>query len=445
MDMPETRYAAVGDADVAYQVVGDGPMDLLSMGGFGSHVELSWQWPPFTEYIRRLTSIGRVILFDRRGTGLSDPVSRNAMPTWEEWAEDMAAILDAAGSSRAAVLAGLDAGPAAMLFAAMHPDRVGALILSNTAARLLEDTDYPIGISSDTIDGLVAVVGASWGTPDYASIVTPEMAKDPEWARFLAMVHRASMTPRTAAAQADYVLRTNDARRALSLIQAPTLVFYSQGNPIVPIECARYLVDHISGARMIELPGPDLIASRSGDHTVTDEIIRFVTGEQPIVEIERILTTVLFTDIVRSTERAATLGDQRWHALLDSHDRVVREQIGRFRGTEVKTTGDGFLVTFDGPARAIRCSRAIIDGASELGVDLRMGLHTGECEVRGDDIGGIAVHIAARVNALAGPGEIVVSSTVKDLVVGSGIEFEDRGHHELKGVPGTWNLFAVAG
>jgi class 3 adenylate cyclase len=366
------------------------------------------------------------------------------MPTWEEWAEDMAAILDVAESSRAAVFASFDAGPAAMLFAAMHPDRVSALVLSNTAARLLEDTDYPIGISSDTIDGLVAALGATWGRADYASLVSPEMAKDPEFARLLATISRASMTPRAAATQADYVLRTNDARRALPLIQAPTLVFYTHGNPIVPYECARYLVDHVSDARLIELPGPDLIASRSGHQTVADEIIRFVTGEQPTVEIERILTTVLFTDIVRSTERAATLGDQRWHALLDSHDRVVREQIGRFRGTEIKTTGDGFLVSFDGPARAIRCSQAIVDGVSAVGIDLRMGLHTGECEVRGNDLGGIAVHIAARVNALAGPGEIVVSSTVKDLVVGSGIEFEDRGYHALKGVPGTWNLFAVS-
>jgi class 3 adenylate cyclase/alpha-beta hydrolase superfamily lysophospholipase len=445
MEMPETRYAAVGDADVAYQIAGSGPIDLLAVGGFGSHIELAWQSPPFVEYMRRLASIGRVILFDRRGTGLSDPVPRHAMPTWEEWAEDMAAILDIAGSSRAAVIAQLDAGPAAMLFAAMHPDRVSALILSNTAARLLQDTDYPIGISSDTIDALVAGVGATWGTPAYASVVTPEMARDPEAARLLATISRASMTPRSAAVQADYVLRTNDARRALPLIQAPTLVFYSRANPIVPVECARYLVDHISDARLIELPEPDLIPLRSRDQRVADEIIRFVTGEQPIVEIERILTTMLFTDIVRSTERAATLGDQRWNTLLDSHDRVVREQVGRFRGREVKTTGDGFLVSFDGPARAIRCSQAIVDGAGELGVDLRMGLHTGECEVRGGDLGGIAVHIAARVNALARPGEIVVSSTVKDLVVGSGIEFEDRGQHELKGVPGTWKLFAVVG
>jgi len=443
--MPTTRYAAAGDADVAYQVAGNGPIDLLSVGGLGNHIELSWQWPPFVDHIRRLASIGRVILFDRRGTGLSDPVSLNAMPTWEDWAEDMGAILDAAGSSRAAVLAALDAGPAAMLFAAMHPARVSALILSNTAARLLQDTDYPIGISSDTIDGLVTVLGATWGTDDYASIVTPEMARDPEWARLLATISRASMTPRTAAAQADYTLRTSDVRWALPLIQAPTLVLHTEGNPIVPVECARYLVDHIPDARLIELPGPDLVLPRSGDHPVGDEIIRFVTGEQPIVEIERILTTVLFTDIVESTEQAATLGDQRWHALLDSHDRLVREQIGRFRGAEVKTTGDGFLVSFDGPARAIRCSRAIVDGVSALGIDLRMGLHTGECEVRGDDLGGIAVHIAARVSALAGPGEILVSGTVKDLVVGSGIEFEDRGQHELKGVPGTWKLFAIAG
>ena len=428
---------------MAYQIYGNGPIDLLAVGGLGNHIELIWQLPPFVGYLQRLASIGRVILFDRRGTGLSDPVSRNAMPTWEDWAEDMGAILDAAGSSRAAVLAGLDAGPPAMLFAAMHPARVSALILTNTAARLLQGADYPIGISSDTIDALVKAVGATWGTEEYVSVVTPEFARDPEWARLLATVHRSSMTPRTAAAQADYTLRTSDVRWALPLIQAPTLVLHTEGNSIVPVECARYLIDHIPDATLIEQTGRDLIFLRSGDQPVADEIIRFVTGEQPIVEIERILTTVLFTDIVESTEQAATLGDQRWRALLDSHDRLVREQIGRFRGTEVKTTGDGFLVSFDGPARAIRCSRAIVDGLNALGIDSRLGLHTGECEVRGDDLGGIAVHIAARVSALADPGEILVSSTIKDLVVGSGITFEDRGRHELKGVPGAWELFAV--
>jgi class 3 adenylate cyclase len=247
------------------------------------------------------------------------------------------------------------------------------------------------------------------------------------------------MTPRTAAAQFDYVVRTNDVRKALPLIQVPTLVFNVQENPVVPIECGHYLAAHIRDATLVELPGGAL--APWAHETLADEVTRFLTGEQPVVEIERVLTTVLFTDIVGSTEQAAALGDHRWRALLDSHDRLVREQIRRFRGREVKTTGDGFLVSFDGPARAIRCSQAIVAGAAELGVDFRIGLHTGECEVRGEDLGGLAVHIAARVSALTGPQEILVSRTVVDLVAGSGIDFEDRGEHELKGVPGSWRLY----
>jgi class 3 adenylate cyclase/alpha-beta hydrolase superfamily lysophospholipase len=441
MDLPDTQYVQVGEADVAYQVFGEGPADLLYTAGMGSHVELGWQWPPFAEQMRRLASFNRVILFDRRGSGLSDAVARNAFPTWEEWAEDMTAVMDAAGSRRAAVLAMIDAGPLAVLFAAMHPERVKALVLVNTAARLLEDADYPIGLSNETIDSFVGIVGATWGTTNFSALVTPNRTGDVEWARFLATTQRASMTPRTAAAQFDYVVRTNDVRKALHLIQAPTLVLHVQESPLVPIECGRYLAEHIPDATPVEFPGGDL--SPWYDQTIADEVTRFLTGEQPVVEIERVLTTVLFTDIVRSTEQAATLGDRQWHALLDSHDRLVREQIRRFRGREIKTTGDGFLVSFDGPARAIRCSQAIIAGARVLGVDLRMGLHTGECEVRGDDLGGLAVHIAARVSALAGRDEIFVSRTVVDLVAGSGIEFDDQGEHELKGVPGTWLLYSV--
>lgn len=446
IEPPETRYVAVGDADVAYQVFGNGPPDVLYAGGMGSHIEVYWQWPPFAEQMRRLASVARVILFDRRGAGLSDAVSRNALPTWEEWAEDMTAVLDAAWSSRAAVFGWLDAGPPAMLFAAMHPERVSTLVLVNTAARLLRDSDYPIGLSNEAVDTLESFVAKTWGTVELASIGTPGMARDAEWIRFLAAAQRASMTPRTAAMQFDHVVRTNDVRWALPLIQVPTLVLHAKENPLTPIEVGRYLAEHIPNAVLVELPGADLGPTAPRNHRiVTDEVSRFLTGEQPSFDIERMLTTVLFTDIVRSTEHAAVLGDRQWHVLLDSHDRLVREQVRRFRGTEVKTTGDGFLVSFDGPARAIRCSQAIIDLSGALGVDLRMGLHTGECEVRGQDLGGLAVHIAARVSALAGPCEILVSSTVKDLVIGSGIEFQYRGEYELKGVPDTWKLFAVSG
>ena len=446
MDVPETRYVAVGDVDVAYQVFGTGPLDLLYANGMGSHIELYWQWPQFAEQMRRLAAISRVILFDRRGAGLSDAVSRNALPTWEEWAEDMTAVLDAVWSSRAAVFGWLDAGPAAMLFTAMHPERVSSLVLVNTAARTLWDTDYPFGLSDDTVDALESFAASVWGTPDLVSIGAPGTARDADWVRFLAAAQRASMTPRSAATQLGHVMRRTDIRDALPLIQVPTLVLHAKENPVVPIEFGRYLAERIPNATLVELPGAELGPTSPGQQrTVTDEVVRFLTGDQPPLDFERVLTTVLFTDIVGSTAQAASLGDQRWRSLLDAHDRVVREQLKRFRGREINTTGDGFIASFDGPARAIRCAQAIAEETGKLGVELRMGLHTGECEVRGDDLGGLAVHIAARVGALAAPGEVVVSGTVKDLVVGSGIEFTERGEHELKGVPGRWRLFAVDG
>jgi class 3 adenylate cyclase len=324
----------------------------------------------------------------------------------------------------------------------MHPERVDALVLVNTAARLLEDTDYPIGVSSEAIDAFSAAVGQTWGTAAQVTLAAPSLTDDAEWVRFLASMGRASMTPRTAAAQADYVMRSNDVRQALPLIHAPTLVLHTVENTVVPIECGRYIAEQIPDATLIELPGSDL-GPAAHLSTLADEIGRFLTGEQPAVEIERILTTVVFTDIVGSTERAAALGDERWHALLDAHDRLVREQLRRFRGTEINTTGDGFLISFDGPARAIRCAREIVDATFGLGLAIRIGIHTGECETRGDDLGGLAVHIAARVSATADPGEILISRTVVDLVAGSGLEFTHRGDHDLKGVPGTWRLYSV--
>jgi class 3 adenylate cyclase/alpha-beta hydrolase superfamily lysophospholipase len=442
MDRPETRYVGLGDADVAYQVFGDGPRDVLFSTGFGQSVEGLWHVDRFAEHLRRLASFNRVILFDRRGTGLSDSMGRGRLPTWEEWAEDMAAVLDAAGSRRAAVYVWLDVGPTALLFAAMHPERVEALVLVNTAARLLRDTDYPIGLSSEDINAFSAALGETWGTADTFALAAPSMADDAEFVQLMASMLRSSMTPRTAAAQAEYTMRSSDVRQALPLIHAPTLVPHTVGNRIIPIDFGRYLAQHIPDATLIELPGEDLYPSAHLT-TLADEIYRFLTGEQPTVEIERILTTVLFTDIVRSTDRATALGDERWHALLDAHDRIVREQLHRYRGTEINTTGDGFLVSFDGPARAIRCAHEIVDVTAALGLDLRLGIHTGECEVRGDDLGGLAVHIAARVSARASPGEILVSRTVVDLVTGSGIEFDQRGEHDLKGVPGIWQLYAV--
>jgi class 3 adenylate cyclase/alpha-beta hydrolase superfamily lysophospholipase len=438
---PETKYVTVSGAEVAYQVIGEGPRDLLFFYGLGSHLELFWDLLPIANLCKELTSFSRLILFDRRGTGASDGIARDAVPTWEEWTEDVRAVLDATGSRRSALLAmAADAGPIAMLFAAMHPERVTDLILINTSARTLKDDDYPIGFSSEAVDSLVAMIEASWGTPDLARATSPSRADDAEFVRLSARNLRAAATPHTAAAQYDYFIRYLDVRKALPLISAPTLVLHTKENPFIPIDHGRYVAAHIPGAKFVELEGAE--ATPHGPEVI-EEIVEFLTGERPVVEIERILTTVVFTDIVGSTERAASLGDQSWRTLLDSHDRVVRDQLRRFRGREINTTGDGFVASFNGPARAIGCARALVDATKDLGIELRIGLHTGECEVRGDDLGGLAVHIAARVRALAEPGEVLVSSTVKDLVVGSPIEFTERGDHELKGVPGSWKLFSV--
>jgi class 3 adenylate cyclase/pimeloyl-ACP methyl ester carboxylesterase len=440
---PETMYVESGEADVAYTVVGDGPLDLLYFYGLGSHVDLIWDDPLAVRFLDRLASFSRLIFFDRRGTGASDGVARSAIPTLEEWTEDVGAVLDAVGSDRAAIFAALDAGPIAMLFAAMRPERVSTLVLANTSARYLVAEDYPIGMSQNAVDALVEMVGSLWGTPELAHVINPGHAHDTVFAQALARRLRAAATPRTATAQYRYLLGSVDVRSALPLIQAPTLVLHMTQNPVVPFAYGRYLADHIAGAKFVEVPGRGIGWDDGGSDTMVDEVAEFLTGQRPVVEIDRVLTTVLFTDIVGSTERAASLGDHRWRTLLDSHDRAVRELLRRFRGQEIKTTGDGFHATFDGPARAIRCARAIADAARELGIEVRAGLHTGECEIHGNDLAGLAVHIAARVGALAEPGEVLVSSTVKDLVVGSGIDFADRGEHQLKGVPMSWRLFNV--
>jgi class 3 adenylate cyclase len=438
-EVPETRYVVVGDADVAYQVVGDGPIDLLYCYGLGSHIEHCWEIPGQTEYLNGLAAFSRLIFFDRRGSGASDGVSLNAMPTWEEWTEDIEAVLRAVGSKQTAILATLDAGPIAILYAASRPEVVSALVLVNTTARYLEADGYPIGASPDFVDALVETFAKDYGTAELTRLFNPAMADDTEWVRLASKMTRSSATPRTAAAQYNYILRSLDVRHALPLIQAPTLVLQVSESPFLSVAQGRYLADHIEGATFTELQGGNV----SMDVAPVVDIAEFLTGERPVVEVERILTTVLFTDIVGSTARASSLGDQQWRSLLDVHDRTVREQLRRYRGKEINTTGDGFVTSFDGPARAIRCALAINEATGKLGIDLRMGLHTGECEVRGDDLAGLAVHIAARVGALAASGEVLVSGTVKDLVVGSGIEFADRGEHELKGVPESWRLFAV--
>ena len=432
----------MGDADVAYQVVGEGPLDLLYCYGLGNHLELAWDVPGIAEFMSGLAAFSRLIFFDRRGTGASDGVPLNAVPTWEAWTEDIVAVLDAVGSKRAAIFADEDGGPMAILFTAMHPDIVSAVILLNTSARYLEADDYPIGVSPEAVDALVELIASAYGTLDFTRLLNPTSADDTERIHLLSRLIRSSATPRSAAAQFNYILRS-DVRHALPLIQVPTLVLHVSESPFLPIAHGRYIADHIDGARFVELPGGDL--GLPTDRQLLDEVAEFLTGERPVVEADRILTTVLFTDIVGSTQRVASLGDQRWRSLLDAHDRTVRDQLRRFRGREIQTTGDGFVASFDGPARAVRCAQAVIETTGKLGLEVRTGLHTGECDIRGDGLGGLAIHIAARVGALASAGEVLVSETVKDLVVGSGIEFTERGTHELKGVPEARSLFAVLG
>jgi class 3 adenylate cyclase len=445
-ELPETRYAKSSDGlQIGYQVLGEGRLDLLYFVGLGSHIDLQWDAPTLALYLRRLASFSRLILFDRRGTGVSDAAPHLASPTWEEWTEDVRAVLDTVESERAAVFAELDAGPIALLFAATQPQRVSSLVLGNTTARYLVADDYPIGVSAPVVRSLVEATEAAWGTTAGLrkvdrSLVGTDSADSQRMARTM----RAAATPGAAAAQYRYIWTTLDVRHALSLIRVPTLVLHNTGHRLVPIEQGRYLAQHVDGARFVELRGLG-VALDAADPQVLDEVAEFLTRARPFPEIDRVLTTVLFTDIVSSTERLASLGDQQWVAVLDAHDRLVRDALARFRGREIKTTGDGFHAVFDGPARAMRCAQAITAAVGSLGVHVRAGLHTGECEVRGDDVAGLAVHIAARVGPLAGPGEVLVTSTVKDLVAGSGVAFTDRGEHELKGVPGTWRLFSVEG
>jgi class 3 adenylate cyclase len=437
-----TRYVTVGGADVAHQVIGDGGIDLLYFYGLGSNVELVRMTPGMREFIDGLTTFCRVILFDRRGSGASDGVPHHAVPTVEQWTEDVGAVLDAVGSEQAAIVAALDAGPVAMLYSALHPERVRALVLLNTTARYLVADDCPWGAAPAEVDALVEFIGATWGTPEFSRISSPSEVDDPGFLEESARWARLAATPSAAAAQYGYLLRTLDVRDALPLIQAPTRVLHVEASPIVPLEHGRHLAERIPGARLVVLPGGDLSMTPNLP-AITSELAELLTGARPPVEVDRVLTTIVFTDIVGSTERAAALGDGRWRSLLDRHDERVRAQLARFSGREIKTLGDGFLVSFDGPARAVRCAQAIITTLEEIGLDVRIGVHTGECEVRGDDLGGLAVHVASRIGALASAGEILVSRTVRDLVAGSGIEFRDRGDHALKGIPEAVTLLAV--
>jgi class 3 adenylate cyclase len=444
VDIPETRYAQSGDLAIAYQVFGEGEFDVVFVPGFISHADLAWGLPLLQGVYRRLGTFARVITFDKRGTGLSDRTL--GFGTAEDRMDDIRAVMDAAGSERAALVGISEGGPLVILFAATYPERVHALVPWGTYARVLVDEDYPIGLVPDIVERLIDASVDDWGKGQVLRFFVANQPEDPETNAAIARYERSASTP----TMVREILRRNveiDVRSALPAVSAPTLVVHRSRDYVVPTPCGRYLADHIAGARFVELPGSwHLNGSRGGEEDALDVIEEFLTGRrhEPELEIDRVLKTVLFTDIVDSTARAAAEGDRRWHELLDAHDATIRHELGRFRGEEVKTTGDGFLAAFDGPGRAINCARAIANGARNLGLEVRAGLHTGECELRGDDLAGIAVHIGARVASLADPGEVLVTSTVRDLVAGSRIDFADRGRHELKGVPGEWQVLAVA-
>jgi class 3 adenylate cyclase/pimeloyl-ACP methyl ester carboxylesterase len=436
----ETRYAKSGNLSIAYQVNGEG-QDLVCVAGSLSHVELGWETPPQAAIYRRLPRFARMITFDKRGVGLSDRSAE--LPTLEERMDDLRAVMDAAHCEKAAVVGMSEGGPMALLFAATYPERVSALVLWGTFARVTWAPDYPDGIEAQVGEQFCDQIEESWGHGRVWPLISTHDSPDDEATRRqLARMERNSATPAMAAAANRFGLRI-DARHALPAISAPTLVVHRTGDPLTGVVHARYLADHIRGARMTEFPGDFHFSGIGNDEDILDEIEEFVTGTRKEHEIDRVLKTVLFTDIVGSTERAVRIGDRRWRELLDAHDSTVRRELERFRGQEIRTTGDGFLAGFDGPARAIRCARAISDKTRTVGLEVRTGLHSGECEARGDDLAGVAVHIGSRVAGIAGPGEVLVTSTVRDLVAGSGIEFADRGRHTLRGIPGEWQLLAV--
>ncbi len=437
----ETRYAKSGDVHIAYQVVGDNGPDLVFVPGWVSHVEYAWEDPTCARFLRRLASFSRLILLDRRGTGLSDPVAE--LPSLEQRMDDVRAVMDAAGSDEAALFGISEGGPMCTMFAAAHPERTRALVLYGTAARFLRGPEYPIGIPPERFDAFMEEIANAWGTGVSADYFAPSVANNDAFRRSWGRFERFAVSP----AGIQSLLRMIgevDVCHVLPAVRVPTLVLARQGDICTPTAGMRYIAERVPGSQYVEVPGVDHLPWVGDVDPILEEIEEFLTGMRTAREADRVLATILFTDIVGSTSRAVRMGDARWRDLLASHDALSRREIVRFGGREVKTVGDGFLAVFDGPARAIRCACAIRDGVRRLGMEIRAGLHSGECELMPNDIGGIAVHIGARVVASAAPGEVLVSRTVKDLVAGSRLRFADRGTHELAGVPGEWNLFAVA-
>jgi pimeloyl-ACP methyl ester carboxylesterase len=433
---PETRYAKSGDVNIAYQVFGEGSINLVLAPFFVSNVEHFWEEPDISRWLLRLASFARVAMFDKRGTGMSDRVPE--MPGLEQRVDDLRAVMDAAGMEQAALVGLSEGGTLSAFFAATYPNRCTALILCGSFARF--SSWFP---TDEAFAQFLGYVDQAWGSGVAVPFFVPSRVNDPAFQRWFGRFERLGATPAAVAAY----MRMNsqiDISDVLPTIRVPTLVIHRTGDVTINIEGGRYLAEHIPGARLLELPGSDH-PPMFGDNAneIADAIQEFLTGTRGPVEVDRMLATVLFTDIVGSTEKAAELGDSRWRSLLDNHHSIIKRNLSRFRGHDVKSTGDGILATFDGPARGVRCACAIGDEIRPLGIEIRAGLHTGECEIMGDDVGGIAVHIGARVAALAGAHEVLVSSTVKDLVAGSGLRFADRGNRSLKGVPGEWHIYAV--
>jgi class 3 adenylate cyclase len=436
-----TRYATSGDVEIAYRVLGEGPPDLVWVAGSITHLDVMWEHPAYRHFCEQLASFSRLIMFDKRGMGLSE---RTRIGTLEERMDDVRAVMDAAGSERAALMGVSEGGPMSILFAATYPERTQALLL--IGAEIKEETtdDWPWGEATrEEFEEGMRLIGERWGAGRAAQFFFPDHP-DPEWIRgWFGKLQNASMTPRDAEAFQRMAFDI-DVRDVVPTVRVPTLVVHRVDDNICHVENGRYLAANIPDARYVELSGATHIPWAEGSDEILAEIREFLTGVREAPEPDRVLATVLFTDIVGSTKRATELGDRRWRELLDRHHTAVRRELERFRGREIDTAGDGFLASFDGPARAIRCARSTIDAVRGVGLQIRAGVHTGECEIAGDKLAGLAVHIGARVAGQAGPGEVLVSGTVRDLVAGSGLEFEDRGSAPLKGVPGEWRLYALS-
>lgn len=440
---PRTQYAKCGDIDIAYQVLGDGPTDLVVLPGPSIPIDTIDAEPSMHRFHRRLASFCRVIRFDMRGMGSSSGVGSADLLGPRFWAQDALAVMDAAGSARAAVLGPTYNAATALVLAADHPDRVRSLVIVNGAARMVRAPDYPVGPDLTAADPFWTVAidpDAVEQGFDILRLIAPTVARDAAFRSWWDLAGNRSASPSTARTFSMVVAQA-DVRDTLTRISTPTLILHRVDARFIPVEHGRYLAERIVGSRYIELPGADSLYWVGDTAPMLDEIEEFLTGARG--DSERVLTTLIFTDIVGSTQRAAALGDDRWRDLLDNHDTIVRHQLGRFGGHEVNTAGDGFVATFTSPSAALACADAIVDAVGVLGIEVRVGIHAGEVEVRGADVAGLAVHICARVAALAGPSEVLVSSTVRDIVAGSRSRFTDRGEHELKGVPGRWALCAL--